>query len=588
MSSQAKNKTVSAPPALFQDGLRYHEAGQLDQAIKAYQRVIKAHPRYAPVLHNMAIALWQQGQTRKALSYARKALTRDPANAGAHNTLGLIWTSLSSYENAEKSFAQALQYKPDYAEAYFNLARLFFVSSQWKKAQAAAESLLVLQPNHVLGQIIKIAALAEQGSFQDFDGAEDRVFARMPESAFAYYLKGRVNFLAGHIDKALDDYDRALVLEPEHLLTLHAKAAALIEHDDKEDARICLMKILDLEPDHVLALKLLASIHKFTEDDDVYKKLKAIDVKKGNFPAKEKAELYYARAKYFADTGNTEKTFSHWQRGAAEKFSTFDYDFAQKQRAVDNIKAAFSPDVPAIDSAQQDTVPLFIIGMPRSGTTLTEQILASHSDIAAGGELIFLRQALTPLEQHKNPGEAAEQYMKWLKGRVPDAGYVTDKMPYNYLYTGFIRQILPQAKIIHMMRNPLDTCLSCFSIIFHSGHEWSYDLRELGRYYRLYDEMMDFWREKLPENSFIDVRYEELVSDQENKTKEILAYCGLPWDDSCLAFHENKRAVRTASTQQVRKPLYTSSIERWREYEQYLTPLIEELAPVMKKHNYPL
>jgi hypothetical protein len=243
--------------------------------------------------------------------------------------------------------------------------------------------------------------------------------------------------------------------------------------------------------------------------------------------------------------------------------------------------------------------PIFILGMPRSGTTLTEQILASHPDVHGAGELHDL---LTIVQRPTAQAAAAAsmpapgfpdnlmhataqtlslwgaEYRGRLRQRAPDARCITDKMPANFFALGLISAMLPEARIVHVRRNPLDTCLSNFMHLFNAGQEHTYDLAELGSYYADYARLMEHWRTVLPAGSFLEVQYEDIVADLEGQARRLIDYCGLAWDDACLDFHRNTRDVRTASLMQVRQPLYRGSVERWRRYEEFLAPLRAALA----------
>ena len=238
-------------------------------------------------------------------------------------------------------------------------------------------------------------------------------------------------------------------------------------------------------------------------------------------------------------------------------------------------------------------VPIFVLGMPRSGSTLVEQILASHPQIHAAGEMTNLDRVVRSLrdtvgrpirfpqcaggfdtESLRRIGQA---YLASLPPLPEGKTRITDKLPSNFIYVGLIRMILPNARIIHTVRDPVDTCVSCFSRLFGAGHAYCYDLAELGRYYRAYHELMAHWRAVLPAGSMLDVAYEDVVGDLETQARRLIDYCGLPWDDRCLSFHTTSRTVSTASNLQVRRPLYRSSVQRWRRYEAHLQPLLTEL-----------
>jgi len=237
-------------------------------------------------------------------------------------------------------------------------------------------------------------------------------------------------------------------------------------------------------------------------------------------------------------------------------------------------------------------VPVFVLGMPRSGTTLTEQIIASHPDVHGAGELRELMGVVQDIESggmvafpENLQGLTAQHVARWgqeyvarVAKRAPHAKRITDKMPANYLAMGLIPLMLPNAKIIHVKRNPVDTCVSCFTRLFNRHQDATYDLFELGRHYANYGRLMQHWHRVLPAGSFIEVQYEDIVADMEGQARRLIDHVGLPWNDACLAFHENKRSIRTASVTQVRQPIYGSSVERWRNYERFLGPLLEGLA----------
>jgi hypothetical protein len=244
-------------------------------------------------------------------------------------------------------------------------------------------------------------------------------------------------------------------------------------------------------------------------------------------------------------------------------------------------------------------MPIFVVGMPRSGSTLIEQILAGHSQIHGAGELMDLEKAISTVLKARNPpvqypecvpgldGAAlrriGQAYLARLPVPAPGKVRIVDKLPGNFLNIGLIRLILPNARIIHTTRNPVDTCMSCYSKLFASGQTFSYDLGELGRYYRSYRELMTHWRSVLPPGSILDVAYEDVVDNLEGEARRLIDYCGLPWDDRCLSFHRTSRVVKTASAVQVRKPLFRSSLQRWRRHEAGLAPLLHELRDFMPR-----
>jgi hypothetical protein len=245
-------------------------------------------------------------------------------------------------------------------------------------------------------------------------------------------------------------------------------------------------------------------------------------------------------------------------------------------------------------------IPIFVLGMPRSGTTLIEQIIASHPMVHGGGELQALNEIVlggrevtdnvipfpesVPALDPSAVQQIGARYVDVLRRLAVKAGRnaerVTDKMPSNYYFVGLIHLALPNAKIVHAVRDPVDTCISCFSKLFSAEQNHTYDLGELGRYYRRYQRLMEHWRHVLPPGRMLEVRYEEVVADLEGQVRRIISHCGLPWDDRCLSFHKTERPVRTASATQVRQPIYKSAVGRWRVYEEQLGPLLDALGIV--------
>lgn len=581
-------------PYLFQEAVYLHQNGRLREAQQCYQVIIKQDPAHGPALHHLGMVLWSQGDTQKALPFVRKALKGNAKDYSAHNTLGLIQTSLEQYEPAARSFAMSLQLKADYAEACFNFARLRYLQENWNAALELLERLLLLRPDHPMGNLLRVACYANMGRLQDVRQLQEDAFYHMPKNnPFAYVLKARIYMALDDVKGALQSYEQAITLDPDFIMARAGKAIALVENGQTTEAKACFLAVLDCDPYCTQALLSLSELHKFTLDDDIYQRLKKAD--KGQYTKKQQVALCYAWAKYYKDIGQHQKTFSYWKKGAQIEDARLDYDIRIAEERMAEIKhivpEGFKPK--AKQTTRKTTLPftpIFIVGMPRSGTSLVEQILASHSQVADGKELRFLSQAIGDPRAYEDVTEekrqilledAADNYCQWLAALNPAAPYITDKMPYNYRYIGFIHSMIPQAKILHMKRHPLDTCISCFGTLFSSGQEWSYNLKKTGQYYKLYYETMVYWRNTLPAGSFLDVCYEDLILNPEEKTKELIRYCGLEWEPSCLEFYKTERSVRTASMQQVRQPLYSSSVERWKHYEAWLSPLKEELAAIV-------
>jgi hypothetical protein len=303
----------------------------------------------------------------------------------------------------------------------------------------------------------------------------------------------------------------------------------------------------------------------------------------------DRKDIGFALGKAFEDLRDYDKSFGFILEANRLKRKSYTYSIQDDHDLFARIKKIFSPDFFAAHegSGYQDKTPIFILGMPRSGTTLVEQILASHPLVFGAGELTILEnltnavclgkatpefpQCMLDLDRDalKKMGSG---YIEKIRQYSSDALYITDKMPHNFLRLGLIRAILPLAKVVHCVRDPMDTCFSIFKKDFEGRHDYAYDMVELGRYYNLYRDLMAHWEKVLP--GFIHtIRYEEIISNQQNRTKSLLDFCGLPWDEACLAFHKTERRVSTASLAQVRQPIYKDSVALWKRYEKHLEPL---------------
>ena len=310
----------------------------------------------------------------------------------------------------------------------------------------------------------------------------------------------------------------------------------------------------------------------------------------------ERIALHFALAKAYEDTGRHAEAFRQWLDGNALKRQQITYNEAATLSVLDRVQTVFTSEFIRTwqNVGHPSSVPVFIIGMPRSGSTLVEQILASHPQVFGGNELTRFHKAAQGIRT--TPGgsttfpervsgmtgedyrDLGTRYLAEIERLAPGAAHITDKMLNNFIFAGLIHLALPNAPIIHTIRDPVDTCLSCFSKLFTEEQNHTYDLADLGRYYRHYQALMAHWHRVLPPGRILDVRYEDVVADLEGQARRIIAHCGLDWDPRCLAFHQTVRPVRTASVTQVRQPIYNSAVGRWRVHEEFLGPLLAELG----------
>lgn len=400
----------------------------------------------------------------------------------------------------------------------------------------------------------------------------------------------------GHVREAVELYRTVVDLRPDHAETRDNLGNALADLGEVEEAAEQYRRALSIRPGFARARYHLALVKRFERDDPDRDAIEA-ELKRDDLEERDRICLEYAAGKAWADLGDApDRAFDHYRAGARLKRASLDYDVERDEAQFDAIARTFTVErLNMFAGAGLDSrAPVFIVGMPRSGTSLIEQMLASHPRVHGTGERSELSTIVDRFGRERGkvfPGwfeelsaeqctEFGRAYCSAVVDPVTGAERVTDKMPSNFVYLGLIRAILPRARVIHVSRNPVDTCVSCFTYLFAGRHAVTYDLAELGRYYRAYDRLMAHWRETLPEGFLLEVRYEDLVDDPRTWVARMLEHCGLEWDDACLEFHRSERAVRTASAQQVREPLYRHAVGRWRQYRDHLGPLLEALGPL--------
>ncbi len=403
----------------------------------------------------------------------------------------------------------------------------------------------------------------------------------------------------GRFEPALAAYQRAAVLPGPAQMDAIANLGGLhMEFGRKADALKAMEAAAKAFPDAPGILFGQTDLRRFAAGDPLIARMEALLAREG-ISLSDRATLHFGLGKVFLDIGNSAQAFRHYDEGNRLKRSTYAYNSAGDERWMTNLAEAFSPALLAAKTGlgAPSGLPVFVVGMPRSGTSLIEQILASHGSVFGAGELRTLHALSERIEGFpasvSSRGAAeleaiGEAYLARVAPMASGRRHVVDKMPSNFLLCGLIRLALPEAKIIHSRRDPVDTCLSCYTKLFAGEQPFAYNQTELGRYHRAYQALMAHWRAVLPASHFMEVDYEEVVDDVEAQARRMLDFLGLPWDERVLKFHETERPVRTASVNQVREPIYRTSAGRWKQHAAQLGPLLAALQGPERVERGPL
>jgi len=569
-------------------GIILQEAGKFEESRQCLERVLTLQPHNAEAYNNLGNTCKRLGLMQQAERNWRRALMLKPNYAEPHSNLANLLSEQGEYDKAAEHARLAIELNPRLGDAYINLAGVETARQRYHEALRWLDALLAFAPMHAVALAAKALALKKLDRLDEAMEAANRALAAAPDNAEAQNAQGMVLQALGKFEAAIAAFERAASLPgtvAEQALV--NRAIAFMESGDQSAAEAAFDHTVAVFPNSASAWFNRADLTKFKEGDAAIAAMEQLS-RKSEISRNDTMLLHFALGKAFLDTGDSARAFAHLNEGSRMKRATFSYDPESTSRWMRSIAAVFSADFlrrhEGLGAAS--TMPVFVMGMPRSGTTLVEQILASHPAIHGAGELSHVQNLLTglgdfpacmeslPAARLKPLGETYLGQVRKLAGGKP---HVVDKMPVNFAYAGFISLILPGAKMIHCRRNPVDTCLSCYSKLFSAEQAFSYDLGELGKFHRDYQELTAHWRAVLPAQKFLEVEYEAVVEDLESQARRMLDFLGLPWDPACLKFHETKRPVRTASVNQVRQKLYKSSAGRWRKHAAHLGPLLAAL-----------
>jgi tetratricopeptide (TPR) repeat protein len=595
-------QTPDNPHALHLLGLIAYQQRRHPEAEGLIARALAIHGSH-PIFHsNLAAVYLELDRLDDTIAHAREALRLDPTIANAHNNLGVALMRRGRYDEAEQAFAAAVRLDPRHIDARCNLGAALHRQGRLGEALTCLEQTVRLAPGHAqaqndLGGVLLACDQAERaaGYFREALGLR-------PGFAEALSNLGLALRELGRVDEAMACFREALRLNPAYAGARNNLAYTLEFQGQFAAAQAEFAEALRLDPDNARALaglSGLAAAGHYPLSEDELRRVRAL-VQRRDLPLDDLGRLHFAVARHLDKAGDYDTAFAHYRQGneLAKEYVRrrgVAFDAAAQHAQIDRLIAAFSPAYFGhvrgfgVDSE----LPVFVVGMMRSGTTLAEQILASHPLVHGAGELRDFGQLTTTLAQQLGTAEPfpecvarldraavqtlAQRHLERLRQLGGKAARVVDKMPFNFLHLGLIATLFPRTRIIHCRRDPVDTCLSCYMQNFGEPQGFTLDLHDLGVYYREYERLMEYWRRVLPVPMF-ELQYEALTAEPEVVSRRLIEYCGLAWDERCLRFHETERPVRTASMLQVRQPMYRSAVGRWKRYEQHLGPLLAALA----------
>jgi len=501
-------------------GACYKQIGQLEEAFKSFQKAVDLKPDYAEAQYNLGVTIHELGQVDSAIKCYEKALAIQHAYPNAHNNLGQILLESGQPDAAMNHFEWAVAYQPEFSEAHNNLGSSLLALRQVNTAVTHYEKAVAIKPDYQL----------------------------------AYNNLGIAYQRLGEIDKAFKSFERALAIKSDYAKAHHNLSS--LKKYTKSDKQI-------------VEMESLLSIKDLSQSDRIF--------------------ICFALAKAYEDLGKQEELFKVLHEGNQLRRKELRYSIEKSENHNSIIKKLFSSSPKPLSNQASTIRPIFIVGMLRSGTSVVEQIISSHHDVYGAGELKNLTQIIIPiLREHLTNDKTKlsketflsirKQYFESLSSFNTSENVITDKWPLNFRSIGFILSAIPEAKIIHLKRDARATCWSIYKHYFSdTGNGWAYNFDDLAEFYKLYSEIMRYWHEMFPGKVY-DISYEDLTTNQEDETRKLLEYCELEWDQNCLDFHKNKRAVDTASVLQVRQKMYQGSSEAWKEHEEYLQPLIKALS----------
>ena len=578
--------------AYYNLGVALKDNGDLEAAIASYKKAIKIKPDYSEAFNNMGVALQDKGNQEEAIASYKQALEIKPDFSESFKNMGISLQDKGDMKAAIASYKQSLKFNPDDDEVYYNMGLALYANSDSEAAITSYKEALRFKPDNAEAYYNMGMALNDKGDPKAAIESYKMALNIKPNYPDVYNNMGIAFNDTGDSEAAIKSYKQVLRFKPDNADAHHNMANSFVSKGDLKAAIKSYKQVLNINPERADAHRALSSLYNYKDKDKDKDKDKHF-VKMQNLyldsnnTDEQQCHLSFALSKASEDLNEISKSFTYLKTGNQLRKKILSYNIKQDLELFIQLKKSY----PAIarvalqstDKTMADTKPVFILGMPRSGTTLVEQIISSHTEVNGAGELDYVErfgQSITKgmIESSTETIlDFRQRYIEALKKRADSRSIVIDKMPLNFRYIGLIFAAFPDVKIVHVYRDSAATCWSNYKHYFPAkGVGYNYDLKDITTYFRLYKDLMQFWQGHYGDRIY-NLSYDTLTTNQENETRKLIQYLGLEWENDCLSPQSNKRNVLTASQQQIRQKVYQGSSQQWRKFEPYLNGVFDKL-----------
>jgi tetratricopeptide (TPR) repeat protein len=596
-TAQKITRVMDKTRRLMTEAVHFQQQGEFAEAESRYKSVLKEETDHPDALHFLGLLMHQRDGSPESMVLMRKSLANGQLNAGYMVNFARVLQAHAQYEESTQFLRKALALSPTFVEAWICLGQSYDSLNMPFKALECFRKAYEIDPSNAESAQNLIRSLRETGNPVEAATICEHLLQENPKAWHFTHLEVTSLMEAGKTDEALEKMRTALRVDPLSAQLHYCMGNLMANLGNFEMAKEHYAQALAIDPQFYPVYYSLSLIQTLKMDDPIPSQL---ELKIQQSPPNNPHSAVFAEfslGEMFDDRGEYDRAFKHFQLGNKIMRGLIRYNSTSQSEYADSLVKYLDENFINRHTkiGSNSEIPVFIIGMIRSGTSLVEQILASHPQVAGAGELIYLPLSLRKYLQtpsiisgdkianlpDSSLRDMGEFYLARITAMHPHKLRITDKLPGNFMLLGLIYTLFPMARIIHCRRDPLDTCFSCYTKLFNTGHQYAYDMTEIGEYYRIYNRVVTNYERIIDPARILTIEYEDLVNDLEGTSRKMLKFCGLEWDSVSLEFYKTQRAITTTSMYQVRQPLYTHSIGRWKRYASYLEPLRKGLGDVL-------